>query len=159
MKKEKKQVKEQVLSLALEGYTSKEISDIVKVYSEFQISDRLQRIKKQNPEVHDQIVFQRELRKNKIIDKDLLDELVSLALQGYLFIEIAFIKGMNEKQVKDQLKILNLPNSPFQDQELYAQIEQIQNRIIKTTPELQLFYRLERLEKAFGGGGRLKNCF
>ena len=99
-----------------------------------------------NPVLYNEIIFKQSFAKN-LVNKDLLEEVVQMVLEGYLPIEIAFYKGMVEEDVTLMLNKLNKSTHAFYDPELYV--------LVKTTleenrakPKMELFERLQNLELA-----------
>lgn len=135
----------QIYRLALEGKKNAEIADELR-FDEHFIQKRIAILEKIEPELYNAIYFKRYMFHN-LVDKDLLYDIVKLIFEGFLYIEIATILGITEKEVKDNVKQFSKKTSPFYDNELYNKIvaKNIENETIK---EEELFQRFSRIAKA-----------
>lgn len=97
-----------------------------------------------NPNLAYKIMMNRNII-NNLIDKDQLDEIVKMIFDGYMLIEIAFIKDMSINDINKLLNIYNTLTSPYYNLDLYNKIN---NKLNKTMSldDLTLFKRLANLE-------------
>ena len=100
-----------------------------------------------NPEVYDSILFIREAKYGPILDKDLLDEMIQMFLNGYNLKEVSEDLLVSESTVHNYLNTLREESSPYYDESLYQKIQKVREKY-------QLIY--ERLGGSIGKRGRIR---
>ncbi len=100
-----------------------------------------------NPEVYDSILFIREAKFGHFLDKDLLDEMVQMFLNGYNLNEVSEDLMVSESTVHNYLNTLREESSPYYDESLFQRIQKVREKY-------QMVY--ERLGGSLGTRGRVR---
>ncbi len=98
-----------------------------------------------NPQLAYEIMLNRNIN-SKLIDKDELDEIVKMIFEGYMLIEIAFLKKISIENIHKLLNNYNKVTSPYYNPELYNKINNILTKPININ-DTKLLKRLYELEK------------
>ena len=83
---------------------------------------------------------------NYFVDKDELDEIIKMIFDGYMLIEISYIKNLDLKEINKILNNLNLSTSPYYNPDLYINLKNKLDKTMKLDDNI-LFKRLAYLEK------------
>ncbi len=143
--------KKHIIKLALEGKTNKEIASIL-MCQENKIAAFINSLEQKgnenyNPEIYNKILMNRNLANRKIIDYDLIEDVISLVMEGYTFLEIAIALGITEKELRILLfNTLSKEHSHYYNKELYQKVLKKQANTIRLKTE-EVYKRLENLEK------------
>ena len=145
------EIKNKILEMALQGYTSKEIASTLSGISEDVISTYINNFKKsgkqEDLEIYERILISRNLRNKEIIDYDFVEEIIELIEQGFTFLEIGLLYEKTENEIRDFLyKVLYGKHSNYQDRELYQRLLQKQNNTVKNKFQ-DVYYRLKKLKE------------
>ena len=131
--------KEEVYNLSLQGLSVNQIANELScsnqtIYKHLRILD------------NQYLIFKNSLLREKIIDKDELDEIIKMIFDGYMLIEIAIIKNKTIDDINNILHNLNMSSSPYYNPKFYLNIKQKLNKTMKQDHNL-LFKRLRNLEQ------------
>ena len=100
-----------------------------------------------NPEVYDSILFIREAKYGALLDKDLLDDMIQMFLNGYHLKEVSEELMVSESTVHNYLNTLRDESSPYYDESLFQRIQKVREKY-------QIVY--ERLGGITGKRGRVR---
>ena len=81
-----------------------------------------------NPEVYDSILFIREAKYGQFLDKDLLDEMIQMFLNGYNLKEVSEDLMISESTVHNYLNSLKEEASPYYDESLFQRIQKVREK-------------------------------
>ncbi len=137
-----------IFDLALKGEKIKNIAND-NYLSEGAILGKFKTLEKQNnpnynPMLAYDIMMMRNINRN-LIDKDELDEIVKMILEGFMLIEIAYIKNLSIDNINKMLNTYNLVTSPYYNPDLYSKINKALNKTM-SLDDLVLFKRLAYLQ-------------
>ena len=141
-------IRERFYKLAQTGMSTKDLCD--KLYIEQNLANNwlndLNRKESRwyKPELYNEILFKRALNE-KIVDKDVLFDIVALVKEGFLYVEIGALIGITEKEAKSYIEILNKPKSPYYDPNLYQEV-QIKNQENNALEEEKIYAKLQNLQ-------------
>ena len=141
-------IRERFYKLAQTGMSTKDLCD--KLYIEQNLANNwLNDLKKPEsrwykPELYNEILFKRALNE-KIVDKDVLFDIVALIKEGFLYVEIGALLGITENEIKSYLETLKKPKSPYYDPKLYQDI-QIKNQENNSIEEDKLYKKFQNLK-------------
>ena len=129
--------------LAKENIPIKEIAQRLDI-SEALIFKKLKELEDNNINLSNNIIFLRNID-NYFVDKDELDEIIKMIFDGYMLIEIAYIKNIDVEKINKILKNLNISSSPYYNPNLFIKLK---NKLAKTMKldDNTLFKRLVYLE-------------
>lgn len=133
-------MEQEIFELIKQGKSTTEISQMLNI-SNYNIVNTIKR-----SQYKDEILFLRSIKKAKMIDKDLVDEIVSLINQKYSFAEIAIYLSTTEAEIRSLLRYtFNNECSPYYDSSYYYSL------LAKYENNLQInryliYQRLETLE-------------
>ena len=135
---------QKLLLLAKENIPLKEIAQRLNI-SEVWLFHKLKLLEKDNLSLVNNIMFERNIN-NYFVDKDELDEIIKMILDGYMLIEISYIKNLDLKEINKILNNLNLSTSPYYNPNLYINLKNKLDKTMKLDDNI-LFKRLAYLEK------------
>ena len=101
-----------------------------------------------NPSLYSQILIERSLINNPIVDKDLLDNIVNMILNDYLLIEIAVFTNLKKNELEKILFKIKENKSNYYDATLIAKINKHLSKN-KLEENINQFKRILKLEKQY----------
>ena len=140
---------QKILDLALEGLSYRKIADTLYFTKEGTIRDLINSLnnplhENYNPDLYARILMEKSLHSNILVDKDLIDNVVRMILDGYLSIEIAVLNNLNKDDYRRILSIIK-------DGTYYSEdfISKIKEKLRKTNrmnvnEKYKRIWRLER---------------
>ncbi len=142
---------QQIIKLALQGKSNYTIADEMNLDAVV-VASFIQSLSILNHPNYDLDTFQkiqieRNLSQRRIIDKDFLEDVVSLVFSGFTYVEIASMyEDKTEKDVQQTIYFLKDKHSIYKDEELYERVVRKNLENINNNEE-KIFKRLEELEK------------
>ncbi len=140
-----------IIELSLQGYSVHEIADKLPGSSESTINLLINSLNKAshpnyNPKLYNNILMEKSLRINNVIDKDLIFNVVDMILNNYLPIEIAVYNNLTMQKFNQIM--YNIKNLTYYDEKM---IEKIKNKLHEQASlNSNLKYRrILKLEKEF----------
>ena len=142
---------ENIYNMALEGKTNKEISELTG-YNEWDVARQISLLsnpqsKYYNLHLYEKIIFVRAVKNDVVINKDLLEEIITFINNGFTFLEIAILNQTTIVNIKEQLSILNKKTSKYYYPESYKKLlaKALQNDKITEEDALKRLQQLEQL--------------
>ena len=132
-----------IFDSALNGEKIKDIASSNHL-SEVAVLNRLKALENNDPSLAYDIMMMRNINSN-LIDKDELDEIVKMIFEGYMLIEISFIKEISIDNINKLLNNYNLITSPYYNPLLYSKINKALNKTMNLD-DIILFKRLANLQ-------------
>jgi len=99
-----------------------------------------------NPTLYTKIQMEHSLNGYDVVDKDLLDDIITLNKEGFTYIEIAMTLGVTEDEVRKYIRLLKSKKSAFQDINTYNAVLVNQNENF-ASKEMEIYNKLLQLEK------------
>ena len=114
---------ENIYNMALEGKTNKEISELTG-YNEWDVARQISLLsnpqsKYYNLHLYEKIIFVRAVKNDVVINKDLLEEIITFINNGFTFLEIAILNQTTIVKIKKQVNIIILKAIKNYLQKLY----------------------------------------
>ena len=135
-------MEQEILKLVKEGKSVTEISEKLNI-SKYMIKNTID-----SSLYKDEILFLRSLNKAKMIDKDYVDEIVSLMNQKFSLIEIALFLNTTENEIRSLLNyVYTREYSPYYNSSYYNSLFSRYENNLKLNRYL-IYQRLEKLESA-----------
>ena len=140
---------QKIFDLALKGLSYRKIADTLYFTKEGTIRDLINSLnnplhENYNPDLYARILMEKSLHSNILVDKDLIDNVVRMILDGYLSIEIAVLNNLNKDDYRRILSIIK-------DGTYYSEdfISKIKEKLRKTNrmnvnEKYKRIWRLER---------------
>ena len=123
-----------VIGCLLKGHSASEISKVVEGgVSRKTVTNYVNKLidpndAYYNPEVYDSIIFIREAKYGQFLDKDLLDDIIQMFLNGYNLKEISEDLMVSESTVHNYLNSLKEEASPYYDESLFQRIQKVREK-------------------------------
>ena len=140
-----------IIELSLNGYSSREIVDMLPGSNESTINSFINTLNKvnhpnYNPKIYNKILMEKFLKVNNVIDKDLIFKVADMILEGYLPIEIAVLNNLNEQSFNKI--IYNIKSLTYLDEQKVSKVKEKLHAIINLNT-ITKFHRILKLEKQF----------
>ena len=140
-----------IIELSLNGYSTREIVDMLPGSNESTINSFINTLNKvnhpnYNPKIYNKILMEKFLKVNNVIDKDLIFKVADMILEGYLPIEIAVLNNLNEQSFNKI--IYNIKSLTYLDEQKVSKVKEKLHAIINLNT-ITKFHRILKLEKQF----------
>ncbi len=140
-----------IIELSLKGYSAHDIADLLPGTNETSINvfiNTLNRVNhpNYNPKLFSEILMEKSLKINNIIDKDLIFKVKDMILDNYLPIEIAVLNNITESEFKQI--VYNIKSLTYFDEDVIEKIKNKLHELAILKPSVK-YRRILKLEKQF----------
>ena len=125
------------------GWSIRNIADYYRI-DERDINLFINDLKKQDIDKYNAIIFSRDVFKMPIVDKDFLDEVISLGLKKYTNLEIGLLLNKKQVEINQVIKVLANSNCVYYNPSLYQNIIARQHETLNLD-KLILYKRLDKI--------------